>query len=310
MASQHKKIVVADFDPETTEFVRTVLAARGHRVATARDGVEATELIRAEDPDVVVLNGVLRGRSGFSICREIASRPDGGPAVVLLLETDDTYVRGLARSCGAREAFVKPVDPEALGDWVQRRIRRPDVKGMLKEREAEAAGKDREPEDFDLKAGEGSFLEPFLDPDSGVFNRTYLIVRLLEEYKKTRRYGTPLSAAVIALEKDVPPDEASDAMAQAGGLLLVESRDTDITGRLDERRFLLLLTNTGLPGAAAMMRRVLGALRRALPDGPRFHAGLAVAPHPDHAGPEDFIGAAERAAANAIERRVDVGEGE
>ena len=39
-------------------------------------------------------------------------------------------------------------------------------------------------------------------------------------------------------------------------------------------------------------------------------AGLAVAPHPDHAGPEDFIGAAEKAAANAVERRVDVGEAE
>lgn len=308
MATQHKKIVVADFDPEVTEFLRTILSARGHRVATARDGVEATELIRAEDPDLVILNGVLRGRSGFSICREIASRPDGGPAVVLLLETDDTYVRGLARSCGAREAFVKPVDPEALGEYIQRRIRRPDVKGMLREREAGAAGKDAEPADFDLKAGEGSFLEPFLDPDSGVFNRTYLIVRLLEEYKKTRRYGTPLAAAVIALPPEVPEEEAADAMAQAGGILLVESRDTDITGRLDERRFLLLLTNTGLPGAAAMMRRVLGSLRRAMPDGPRFHAGLSVAPHADHAGPEDFIGAAEKSAQHAIERRIDIGD--
>ena len=306
MASQHKKIVVADFDPEVTEFLRTVLASRGHRVATARDGVEATELVRSEDPDLVILNGVLRGRSGFSMCREIASRPDGGPAVFLLIETDDTYVRGLARACGARETFVKPVDPEKLADAVQRRIRRPDVKGMLKEREAEAKGGTLEPEDFDLKSSEGGFLEPFLDPDSGVFNRTYLIVRLLEEYKKTRRYGTPLAAAVIALPAGAPEDDASDAMAQAGGILLVESRDTDITGRLDARRFLLLLTNTGLPGAAAMMRRVLSSLRRAMPDGPRFRAGLAIAPHADHAGPEDFIGAAEAAAARALERGVDV----
>jgi DNA-binding response OmpR family regulator len=310
MASQHKKIVVADFDPDVTEFLRTVLSARGHRVATAKDGVEATDLIRSEDPDLVILNGVLRGRSGFSICREIASRQDGGPAVVLLIETDDTFVRGLARSCGARETFVKPVDPEALGEYIQRRIRRPDVKGMLREREADVKSGERETEDFDLKSSEGGFLEPFLDPDSGVFNRTYLIVRLLEEYKKTRRYGTPLAAAVVALPAEVPEEEATDAMAQAGGVLLVESRDTDITGRLDARRFLLLLTNTGLPGAAAMMRRVLGSLRRAMPDGPRFHAGLSVSPHADHAGPEDFISAAESAAQRAVEERIDIGADE
>ncbi len=303
MASRHKKIVVADVDPETTEFLRTVLSSKGHRVATARDGVEASELIRSEDPDLAILNGVLRGRSGFSICREIASRPEGGPAIVLVLETDDTYVRGLARSCGAREAFAKPLDPEAVADFVERRIKRPDVPGMLRERE----GKDDDaPADFELKSTEGSFLEPFLDPDTGVFNRTYLVVRLHEEYKKTRRYGTPLAAAVIELAPGPEGDEAEDAMAQAGGILLVESRDTDIAGKLDDRRFLALLTSTGLPGAATMMRRVLGSLKRAMPDGPRFVAGLSIAPHPDHAGPEDFISAAEAAAKRAIAEGMEI----
>jgi len=309
--SKARTIVVADFDPKDTEALRAILASKGHRVSAARDGAAVLDLVRSEDPDLLVLNGVLRGRSGFAICHEIASRPEGGPAVILLLDTDDTYVCGLARACGAREAHVKPVDPDTLLASAERRPPpRPDVTALLAEREEKIRSGEIETEPIAaLREFEGNFLEGLIDPHLGVFNRTYCTVRLLEEFKKTRRYGTPLVVAVLLLHDPIggrgADEAASDAMAQAASTLLVESRESDVTGLLDERRFLLLLTNTGIPGATVMMRRVLAALRRSIPDGPRFHAGLGIAPHPDHVRPEDLLDAAARAAAQAAEEGRD-----
>jgi hypothetical protein len=156
-----------------------------------------------------------------------------------------------------------------------------------------------------MREFEGNFLEGLIDPQLGVFNRTYATVRLLEEYKKTERYGTPLVIAVLARGPEPHEKAAPDPMVQAASTLLLESRDSDVTGVLDERRFLLLLTCTGIPGAMTMVRRVMAALRRALPDGPRFHAGLAIAPHPEHPGPAHLLDAAAKAADQAAEEGRD-----
>jgi PleD family two-component response regulator len=234
---------------------------------------------------------------------------------VLLLETDDTYVRGLARACGAHESFVKPVDPAALLGVAGGRPRpRPDVSALVAEREAKVRSGEIEADPNDLvREFQANFLEGLIDPRLGVFNRTYVTVRLLEEYKKTLRYGTPLVVAVLTRNQSRAEegDEGATraAMAQAASTLLLESRDSDVTGVLDERRFLLLLTCTGIPGATTMLRRVMSALRRALPDGPRFHAGIVTVPHPDHGGPADAVDAAAKAAQRADDEGRDIVEG-
>src|SRR2546427_727359 len=70
------RIVVADDDPITLIFLRTLLEDRGHVVMTAEDGADALTLVRSEMPDLLVTDLVMPFRSGLEIIREIRARRD------------------------------------------------------------------------------------------------------------------------------------------------------------------------------------------------------------------------------------------
>ena len=65
------RILVADDDPITLMFIRSLLEDRGHVVMTAEDGADALSLVRTERPDLVVTDLVMPYRNGLEIIREI-----------------------------------------------------------------------------------------------------------------------------------------------------------------------------------------------------------------------------------------------
>jgi DNA-binding response OmpR family regulator len=106
-------ILVVDDEPHITEIVAAYLAREGHRVDTTDDGDQALALARSTRPDVLVLDVMLPGHSGFEILRELrAEGLDCG--VVMLTARDDVIDRVAGLEMGADDYLTKPFEPREL----------------------------------------------------------------------------------------------------------------------------------------------------------------------------------------------------
>ncbi len=65
------KLLVVDDTPMNVKLLSDRLAARGYEVATAASGAEALERVKEWKPDLVLLDVVMPGMSGYEVCRHI-----------------------------------------------------------------------------------------------------------------------------------------------------------------------------------------------------------------------------------------------
>jgi DNA-binding response OmpR family regulator len=117
------RILVVDDEPHILEVVRAYLARDGHDVVTAADGTAALELALGDAPDLVVLDVMLPGRSGFDVLRDLRR---GGSAVpvILLTARDDVIDRVAGLEIGADDYVTKPFEPRELVARVSAVLRR------------------------------------------------------------------------------------------------------------------------------------------------------------------------------------------
>jgi two-component system phosphate regulon response regulator PhoB len=109
------RILVVDDEPDITALVAYHLARAGYRVSTATNGQDALKSAREERPDVVVLDLMLPGVSGYEVLRELRQRPETREVGVILLTArreEADRVRGL--SLGADDYLTKPFSPQEL----------------------------------------------------------------------------------------------------------------------------------------------------------------------------------------------------
>ena len=69
------KILVIDDKLDTVLLLRELLTSRGYEVLTATDADEGKELVHSERPDLVLLDVVMPGKSGYDVCRELKEDP-------------------------------------------------------------------------------------------------------------------------------------------------------------------------------------------------------------------------------------------
>ena len=104
------------------------------------------------------------------------------------------------------------------------------------------------------------------DDETSLLGREYFQLRLEEEFKKSWRHGWSLSLILVEIDglHDIRENEGQAAYKQAvlniSGELLSASRDTDLSTRLDEKRFAVLLPGTDEVGSHAFVDRVLRSI--------------------------------------------------
>lgn len=126
------KILVVDDDLELLPLIAFALRQAGYLTLEARTGEEALSTIRAERPDLVILDVNLPGIDGLEVCRTL--RDAGDCTLVLLLTvraTEDDLVQGLDR--GADDYLAKPFSPRTLLARVRALLRRGGVEGSRQE---------------------------------------------------------------------------------------------------------------------------------------------------------------------------------
>ena len=68
---QGASVLVVDDDPEIVSMLSTRLAARGYKVSSAGDGHKALEMAKREHPDVMLLDVMMPGKSGWEVARAL-----------------------------------------------------------------------------------------------------------------------------------------------------------------------------------------------------------------------------------------------
>ena len=110
------KVLIVDDDVLVADFVGSYLRASGHDCLVAQTGMEALNVARGNDVDLIVLDVMLPGgTSGFEVCRRVRSDPDLYTLPILLLSAmsgDEEILHGLAQ--GADDFVAKPFDVHNL----------------------------------------------------------------------------------------------------------------------------------------------------------------------------------------------------
>lgn len=115
-------ILIVEDDQRLAELTREYLESNGLHVSIEADGALAAERIINERPDLVVLDLMLPGEDGLSICRTVRNRYDG-PILMLTARADDLdQVLGL--ETGADDYVCKPVRPRLLLARIRALLRR------------------------------------------------------------------------------------------------------------------------------------------------------------------------------------------
>jgi two-component system phosphate regulon response regulator PhoB len=124
-ANATHRILVVDDEPDITALVAYHLAKAGYRVSTAATGPDALKAAREERPDIVVLDLMLPGVSGYDVLAELRRREETREVGVILLTArreEADRIRGL--SLGADDYLTKPFSPQELSLRVQAVLRR------------------------------------------------------------------------------------------------------------------------------------------------------------------------------------------
>ncbi|MEE4638183.1 MAG: response regulator [Wenzhouxiangella sp.] len=108
-------ILIADNEANLLISLEYLLQRQGYDVSLARDGSQAMQLIRQQQPDLVVLDAMLPSRSGFEVCQEVRGDPALRHIRLVMLsararETDMAKGKAL----GADAYIVKPFSTEEL----------------------------------------------------------------------------------------------------------------------------------------------------------------------------------------------------
>lgn len=108
-----RMLLLVDDDPEAARFVKQVFEPHGVTVRTAKDGGQAQSSFVMHKPDLVILDLILPGESGYEICERLKHTNDTVPILALTaIDMDDS--RALAERVGIDGYATKPITPEAL----------------------------------------------------------------------------------------------------------------------------------------------------------------------------------------------------
>src|SRR5438105_9617910 len=108
-------ILVVDDTPINLDLVKGVLAAEGFSTLTASDGPTARELSRLRQPDLILLDVLMPGESGFETCARLKSDPATADIPIIFLSSlDDVKSKVAGLKIGGVDYIAKPVHGEEV----------------------------------------------------------------------------------------------------------------------------------------------------------------------------------------------------
>ena len=119
-----KKVLLVDDDNDILTSMQAAFEPTGAVVETANNGNKAVELAEKSQPDLVILDMMLPGRSGFLVLEKIkAKKPKNSkPYVIMITGNQGARHKMYAESLGVSEYFTKPVKMDKLISTAERLV--------------------------------------------------------------------------------------------------------------------------------------------------------------------------------------------
>jgi DNA-binding response OmpR family regulator len=116
------KILVVDDDPDILDAVALILESQGYEVVTARDGIEGLANLKAEQPDLMILDLMMPRMDGFAVCKELQdprwSKYRNIPILILTSVREEASRRRYELETGLAldvdDYVEKPMSPDVL----------------------------------------------------------------------------------------------------------------------------------------------------------------------------------------------------
>ncbi|MDF3413410.1 response regulator [Sulfitobacter sp. M57] len=115
-----KHVVLVEDELNIAEAIRFLLSNEGWRVETLANGATAVEVIRKAAPDLVMLDVMLPGKSGFDILHDLRADPAmQGLPVLMLTARGQARDREMAEKAGVSRFMTKPFSNSEMLDAVR-----------------------------------------------------------------------------------------------------------------------------------------------------------------------------------------------
>lgn len=182
-----RHIVVVEDEPEIRAMVCAMLEEEGYRAEGVQDGAELDRLLHRTAPDLIVLDVMLPGEDGFSICRRLAA-DEGGPRILMLTARGGDVDRIVGLEIGADDYLPKPFNPRELLARIRAVLRRDraapqprkgrevaDFAGLRLDFAARALLEMETGREIDISSGQFDLLAYFLRHPGRVLTRDQLL---------------------------------------------------------------------------------------------------------------------------------------
>ena len=126
------KILVVDDDPDILDALAMILETQGYQVVTARDGIEGLANLKAEKPDLMILDLMMPKMDGWAVCKELQdprwSKYKDIPILILTSVREEASRRRYELETGLEldvdDYVEKPVSPDILLERVGKLVKR------------------------------------------------------------------------------------------------------------------------------------------------------------------------------------------
>jgi diguanylate cyclase (GGDEF)-like protein len=298
-------VLVVEDSPAQREHIVHALEKRGYAVRSASGGLEALKAIKSDPPDVVVLDVILDDLDGYSVCRwiRLADRQRYTVVVMLTVKAEPKErIEGL--HVGADDYLPKPFDDDELEARIFAALRTRGARETMQQRNAELETMLARTEQLAMT-----------DALTGLFNRRKFLDVFKREHATHRRYGNPLSVAIIDLDhfKEINDSEGhaagDDVLKKCAAIIAGAVREVDVVARWGGDEFVVLMPHTPRAHGIVAVARAQARLRAARQMwGPSagaldLSAGVASTEDPALKAIEDMLESADRALYEAKDQR-------
>ncbi len=120
-----RTILIADDEPDILEILNFNLQSEGYQVINATNGNEAARLAKLHKPDLIILDVMMPGKSGFEVCKILRADKEFENTIIIFLTAlndESTEIKGL--ETGGDDYISKPISPKVLISRVNALFRR------------------------------------------------------------------------------------------------------------------------------------------------------------------------------------------
>ncbi|MGD2180972.1 diguanylate cyclase [Lusitaniella coriacea] len=253
-------ILIVDDTPSNLQFLFTYLENKNYRVFVAQHGKQALTISESIRPDLILLDILMPGLSGFEVCQKLKAKQETEDIPIIFLTAlsePSNKVQGF--ESGGVDYVTKPIAPNELLARIQTHLTLRKTQRLLKERNEKLSQLSEELIVANQKLEELSFSDPL----TKTFNRRHFEVQLNQDWNRLVRYPDSLSIILCDVDyfkvyNDTYGHPAGDRCLQqvAGAIVSTVKRPSDWVARYGGEEFIVVLPRTPIRGALKIAQAI------------------------------------------------------